>query len=181
MKVVSLSLVGLSSVAAFAPSMHTFNPCSTSSVRHSSQLHLFGGGGGSKKDGEKKGPGMMDQLAMFKKAQEMAQKKKKLDDELAAMEFTGTAADGKVTGTFKFIPITNPMDPNPDYEATRFDFDDEWYASASPEDLSVAVKECIEKGIEQTNEAVTKKYETLQGDLMEAFGGAAGGSGAPPS
>ena len=172
MKVAVLSLLTFSSVGAFAP-------IQTSTIHTSTQLHLFGGGG-DKKGGEKKGPGMMDQLAMFKKAQEMAQKKKKLDDELAAMEFTGTGADGKVTGTFKFIPISNPMDPNPDYDAIAFDFDDDWYASASPEDLSAAVKECVEKGIEETNKAVTKKYETLQGDLMEAFGGA-GGAGAPPS
>ena len=39
-------------------------------------LNLFGG----KKEGGDKGPGMMDQLNMFKKAQEMATKKKTLKD-----------------------------------------------------------------------------------------------------
>jgi hypothetical protein len=48
----------------------------------------------------------MDQLALFKKAQEMAQKKKQLDEELRKMDFTGTGADGKVKGAFKFIPVS---------------------------------------------------------------------------
>merc|ERR1719343_397880 len=62
----------------------------------------------------------MDQLAMFKKAQEMAKKKQQLDQELAAETFTGGAADGKVTVSCKFAPSKNPMDPQPDYLATGF-------------------------------------------------------------
>merc|ERR1712150_101763 len=131
-------------------------------------LNLFGKGG----DGEKKGgAGMMDQLAMFKKAQEMAQKKNKIDEELKKMDFSGSAAEGRVTAAFKYVPVSNPMDPNPDYEAVSFSFDDDFYESASPEDLSAAVKECIQNGIEETNKAVAEKYAVLQGDLMEAFGG----------
>ena len=72
------------------------------------------------------------------------------------------------------------MDPNPDYEAVSFEFDDEWYDATSPEDLSAAVKEAITDGVEKTNAAVVEKYQALQGDLMEAFGGAQGGD-APPS
>ena len=127
----------------------------------------------------------MDQLAMFKKAQEMAQKKNKLDQELANEDFVGEGADGKVKGTFKFVPIKNPMDPNPDYEAVSFEFDDEWYESATPEELSAAVKEAISAGIEKTNAAVIEKYQALQGDLMDAFSGAGapapGGEDAAPS
>ena len=59
--------------------------------------------------------------------------------------------------------------PNPDYEAKAFEFDDEWYESASPEELSTAVKEAINDGIEKTNAAVVAKYQALQGDLMQAF------------
>jgi DNA-binding protein YbaB len=120
---------------------------------------------------------MMDQLAMFKKAQEMAQKKNKLDQELASVTYEGSATNGKVKAVFKFIPIKNPMDPNPDYEAISFSFDDEWYKSASPEEISTAVKEAIQDGIKNTNDAVMKKYETMQADLLEAFGGLAGGKG----
>jgi DNA-binding protein YbaB len=169
MKISALSLLmSVGAVSAFAP-----QPTSTVS---STQLQLFGGGG--KKEGGEKAPGMMDQLAMFKKAQEMAQKKQKLDEELAAMNFQGTV-EGKVTAQFKFVPIKNPMDPNPDYEAVSFDFDDAFYESATPEDLSAAVKEAIEDGIKTTNEAVAIKYQSMQADLMAAFGGPEGA--APPS
>ena len=160
MRITALSLLlTLGSASAFAPQ--------SAPTQQSTQLNLFGGG--KKQGGESKGPGMMDQLAMFKKAQEMAQKKNKLDEELAKEEFVGEAADGKVKGKFKFVPVKNPMDPNPDYEAKAFEFDDEWYESASPEELSTAVKEAINDGIEKTNAAVVAKYQALQGDLMQAF------------
>jgi DNA-binding protein YbaB len=170
MKISALSLLmTVGAASAFAP-----QPPSTASL---TQLQLFGGGG--KKEGGEKAPGMMDQLAMFKKAQEMAQKKAKLDLELATLDFQGTV-EGKVTAQFKFVPIKNPMDPNPDYEATSFEFDDAFFESASPEELSAAVKEAIDDGIKTTNEAVAKKYETMQADLMAAFGGGPEGA-APPS
>lgn len=142
-------------------------PSSVSSS--STSLNLFGSGakGGG---GENKGPGMMDQLAMFKKAQEMAQKKKKLDEELQTMPFEGIAADGKVKVIFKYVPNMNPMDPNPEYEPASFDFDDEFFDSSSPEELSAAAKEAFDNGIESTNKAVAEKYSVLQSDLMEAFG-----------
>ena len=114
---------------------------------------------------------MMDQLAMFKKAQEMAQKKKKLDDELTKVDFTGSSSGATVTGTFKYVPISNPMDPNPDYEAVKFEFDDAFFASATPTELADAVKEAIKDGIDKTNMAVAEKYQSLQADLMAAFGG----------
>ena len=114
---------------------------------------------------------MMDQLAMFKKAQEMAQKKKELDNELSQMSFVGSSSNGKVKGNFKYVPNTNPMDPNPEYEPQNFEFDDEFYASASPEELSDAIKEAILNGIEVTNNAASEKYSVLQADLMAAMGG----------
>ena len=112
---------------------------------------------------------MMDQLAMFKKAQEMSSKKKKLDEELSKETFVGESANGKVKGNFKFVPIMNPLDPNPDYEAKSFEFDDEFFESSTPEELSESVKECVLSGIEKTNVAVAEKYAVLQSDLMEAF------------
>jgi DNA-binding protein YbaB len=133
-------------------------------------LNLFGSGN---KGGDAKGAGagMMDQLAMFKKAQEMASKKKEMDAELAMMSFEGIGADGKVKAAFKYVPNTNPMDPNPDYDAQSFEFDDDFFESSSPEDIAAAVKEAILNGIETTNTAVAEKYAVLQKDLMEAFGG----------
>lgn len=132
-----------------------------------SSLNLFGGGN---KGGQAKGPGMMDQLAMFKKAQEMAQKKKDLDNELSQMSFSGSSSDGKVKGSFKYIPNTNPLDPNPEYEPQSFEFDDAFFDSASPEDLAAAIKEAIQDGIEDTNKAVAEKYSVLQADLMSVMG-----------
>lgn len=144
-----------------------FNPTQRAASNNNWALYLFGQGA---KDGEKKGPGMMDQLAMFKKAQEMAQKKQKLDEELKKMDFEGVSQNEKVKASFKYVPIANPMDPNPDYEAQKFEFDDAFFASASAEELSTAVKESILNGIEKTNLAVAEKYTVLQKDLMEAFG-----------
>mmetsp|Transcript_24049 Transcript_24049/g.51129 ORF Transcript_24049/g.51129 Transcript_24049/m.51129 type:complete len:164 (+) Transcript_24049:110-601(+) len=154
---VFVAAMAIGGATAFAP-----NPTITSSS--ASQLNLFGGGS---KDGEAKGPGggMMDQLAMFKKAQEMAQKKQKLDQELASESYSGSAADGKVTVSCSFSPSKNPMDPQPDYKATGFDFDADWYEAASPEDLSTAVKEALMDGIDKTNEAVKEKYKLLEEDL----------------
>lgn len=99
----------------------------------------------------------------------MATKKKKLDEELKKEPFEGSGADGKVKAKIKYNPIMNPMDPNPDYEVTSFEFDDAYFESSSAEEISAGVKEAIMKGVEATNEAVQKKYATLQSDLMEAF------------
>jgi hypothetical protein len=142
----------------------------TSALNHrqttSSALNLFGNS--NKENSEKKGPGMMDQLAMFKKAQEIANKKKQLDEELAKESWEATSVDGKVKTVFKVLPSPNPMDPNPDYEATSFTFDPEWYKSATPEEISKGVKEAVMSGIEVTNAAVAEKYTSLQ---AMAFGG----------
>ena len=155
---VAVMTAGVSS--AFAPT-----PTTTSLP---SQLSLFGGGS---KDGDAKpGGGMMDQLAMFKKAQEMAKKKQKLDQELSSETFKGVAADGKVEASCKFVPSKNPMDPQPDYQAAGFDFDAEWYDSASPEDLSTAVKDALMNAIDVTNEAVKEKYMLLEEDIKNLQG-----------
>ncbi|MGK3750791.1 MAG: hypothetical protein ACI8RD_003091 [Bacillariaceae sp.] len=159
---VAITLMALGGANAFAPALQRSSSASTAS----SQLNLFGGGnkGG---DAAAKGPGggMMDQLAMFKKAQEMASKKQKLDEELAKEKYFGTAADGKVTVECKFSPSKNPMDPQPDYDAVGFDFDEEWYDSVTPEELSAAVKEAVIDGIEKTNVVVGEKYKILGEEL----------------
>lgn len=167
---VATIIFAIGATNAFAPQLNA--------RQQSSQLNLFGGG--AKGDGEKKGGGMMDQLAMFKKAQELAKKKNDIDKELSELEFFGESSDGKVKATFKFVPVKNPMDPNPDYLAEKFDFDDEWYESSSPEDISAAVKEAILSGINETNTKVAEKYQTLQGDVMGAMG-SLGGAAAPPA
>ena len=168
-------LLAIGSAAAFAP----VSRYSSSLRQQTQQLNLFGGGNKGGDAGAKKGPGMMDQLAMFKKAADMAKKKQALDNELAAETFEGQSADGKVTAMCKFAPSKNPMDPQPDYDTIGFDFDEEWYDSASPEDISASVKEAIMSGIEQTNTAVAEKYKVLEEDLKGAMG--ALGGAAPPA
>ena len=168
MKIVSLALL-FTAANAFSVGTQT-SVSSISRTTSTTVLNLFGG----KKEGNDAsitGPGFMDQMAMFKKAQEMAQKKQKLDEELQKEEFSGQAADGKVKAMLKFVPVKNPMDPNPDYEATKFEFDDDFYASASPEELSKAVTDALIDGIASTNQKVAEKYAVLQQDLMEAMGG----------
>lgn len=116
---------------------------------------------------------MMDQLAMFKRAQEVAQKKAALDKELQAEDFSGSAADGKVTASFKYIPIKNPMDPNPDYELVDLKLDDAFFEESSPEDLSAAIQEAYTNGVEECNKAVMEKYQSLTSELSDVFGEAA--------
>ena len=156
---VFVALMAASGASAFAPSQ-TSNSSPT-------QLGLFGGGNKEGGDGK---PGMMDQLAMFKKAQEMAQKKQKLDKELAAESFKGTAADGKVSVSCKFAPSKNPMDPQPDYQAAGFDFDEEWWEAASPEEIGQAIAEAYRDGIQVTNVAVQEKYKLLEEDIKSMTG-----------
>lgn len=168
LSVCGILVLSAHSALAFAPTVVTTTSTGASST---SSLHLFGGGGKKEAGGDGQGPGMMNQLAMFKKAQEVAQKKKKIDEELQAMPFTAEGAGGKVKAFFKYVPVMNPMDPNPDYEATSFEFDDEFYESASPEELGEACKEAVLSGVETINTVVAEKYAVLQQDLMEALGG----------
>lgn len=95
----NINMMKISLIAFFLVGTNAFSPL-VSIKKSSTSLNLFGGGGGNKDGGAKK-PNMMDQLGMFKKAQEIAQKKKNIENELAKIDYTGTAADGKVTATVK--------------------------------------------------------------------------------
>ena len=175
-------LLTLNGVAAFAPSQNLSRQPAVSTS--ATELGLFGGGGAkSSGDGAKKQPGMMDQLAMFKKAQELATKKKKIDEELAAGTYEGSAVDGKVKAVCKFVPSKNPMmEPNPDIEPVSFDFDDEWFESVTPEELSAAVQEAINNGVVKTTSAMSERYQELQASMAAAFAPAGGeGGGAAPA
>mmetsp|Transcript_10686 Transcript_10686/g.11446 ORF Transcript_10686/g.11446 Transcript_10686/m.11446 type:complete len:95 (+) Transcript_10686:130-414(+) len=84
--VVNVLILGCTN--AFAPALRR------SSSISSSQLNLFGGGN---KDGESKGPGggMMNQLAMFKKAQEMAKKETNLRSRFGKGNIQGKCSQRK--------------------------------------------------------------------------------------
>jgi len=113
----------------------------------------------------------MDQLAMFKKAQEVAQKKNELDKELAAMDTIGSAADGKVKITVKYVPAQLPSNPNPGYDVVAIDIDEEYLGEVSCEDLSSSLVEAIRNGEEKAAVLVAEKYQALQADLGEMLQG----------
>jgi hypothetical protein len=161
--------------APLAPQVGATATVASTRTTSPTALNLFAGGGGPKDGGgaTNKGPNMMDQLAMLRKAQEMAGKKKKLDEELQKQEFTGSSANGKVTGYFKYVAVTNPMDANPEYDPIRFEFDDAYFAGASATDLSASVREAMCKSMENINIGVGEKYKVLQADLMALMGGQA--------
>ena len=155
------SAILVASASAFAPD--------TNGSVSSTKLYLFGGGGG-KGEGES-GPGMMDQLAMFKKAQEVASKKNDLDKELQKMDIIGEAADGKVKVTIKYIPAKLPVNPNPGYDVIKVDIDEDYLGGVSSEDLSAGLVEAIRAGETQSTVLVTEKYQELQNDMAEMLGG----------
>lgn len=154
----------VSAATAFSPT--PMNAKSTTA------LNLFGG---KKEGGEKAGPmgGMMDQLAMFKKAQEIATKKKEIEEELKLLDFEASSENEKVSVTMKYIPSANPMDPQPDFEVTKFDFDDEWFESAAPEQLSSSIGEAYRAGIKATMLGSEEKFKVLAEDLQAMMGATA--------
>jgi hypothetical protein len=161
----SILIVSLSNVNGFL--------LLTPSAVQRTSLNLFGGGGGGKDSGgQPQQPGMMDQLAMFKKAQEIATKKRKLDEELQKTVYEGISTNENVKVMMKYVPVTNPMDPNPEYEPIQFIFDnDDYYNTVPVTDLSQDIQSALMNGIETINQRVAEKYATLQADLMEVLGG----------
>jgi len=111
---------------------------------------------------------------MFKKAQELAQKKKKLDDELANETIMGTAADGNIEITVKYIPPQLPANPTPGYEAAAVNINEEYLSQVSSEDLSVALVEAIRDGEKKATERVGEKYKELEEDMKGIMGGFGG-------
>mmetsp|Transcript_21574 Transcript_21574/g.27223 ORF Transcript_21574/g.27223 Transcript_21574/m.27223 type:complete len:172 (-) Transcript_21574:18-533(-) len=149
---------------------NAFAPSSTSGMA-STSLNLFGGkkeGGGA--GGNPMG-GMMDQLAMFKKAQEIAKKKQELDNEIAEMDIIGTAADGKIKVTVQYVPAQLPVNPSPGYDATNIDIDEDYLNEVSSEDLSAALVEAIRSGETKANEVVAEKYKSLEAEMSGILGG----------
>lgn len=169
-------LLAANGAAAFSTSSpgHRFQRTSrtSSSSSTTTSLYLFG----SKPKGEgsqAQQPGMMDQLNMFKKAQELSQKKAAIDNELANEKIVGTAADGNVKVTIKYIPPQLPMNPTPGYEAAEVDIDESYLGSVSAEDLSASLVAAIRDGEAKAAEIVGKKYKSLEEDMMRIMGGGA--------
>mmetsp|Transcript_36278 Transcript_36278/g.48616 ORF Transcript_36278/g.48616 Transcript_36278/m.48616 type:complete len:174 (+) Transcript_36278:49-570(+) len=158
----------IANASAFTPTFTRTSPTTSQTT-----LNLFGG---KKEGGGDKAPGMMDQLAMLKKAQEIATKKASLDKELATLDITGEAADGKVKCSVKYIPAQMPNSPEPYFDATGFDIDESYLESTSCDDLSAAVKAAYLDGETKCTEAVAEKYKVLQEDLGKYLGAMGGGA-----
>ena len=144
----------------------------------STSLNLFGS---KPKDPNAQGggPGMMDQLAMFKKAQELSQKKNDLDKELSNEKIMGTAADGNIEVEISYIPPQLPVNPSPGFEASNVNINEEYLASVSAEDLSTALVEAIRDGEKTATEKVTEKYKSLEEAMQEIMGSAAAATPKP--
>lgn len=115
----------------------------------------------------------MDQLAMFKKAQELSQKKIEIDKELANEKIVGTAADGNVKVTIKYVPPQLPVNPTPGYEAAEVDIDEAYLGSVSAEDLSASLVEAIRNGEAKAADLVGQKYKVLEEAMKSIMGGGA--------
>ena len=162
----------VTSASAFAPSQNARTTSTTS-------LNLFGGkkAGGDDKGGPMGGMGgMMDQLAMFKKAQEIAKKKQEIDQEIAKMEIVGKAADGKIKVTVQYIPAQLPTNPAPGYDATAVDIDEEFLKEVSSEDLSTALVDALRDAETSATAVVAEKYKALDAELSGILGGMQGGA-----
>ena len=165
---VCTSALLVASATAFSPSsVGRSATCSTAAASSSSALHLFGGG--NKGGGEAKGPGagMMDQLAMFKKAQEVASKKAELDKELQQTDIVGLAAEDKIKVTVKYIPAQLPANPNPGYDVVAIDIDEGYLADVACEDLNEALVEGIRAAETKATQMVAEKYQALQDDMQQ--------------
>ena len=164
-----LSLV---SSALLIASSSAFSPSGVSGpvAQQSSALNLFGGGNKGE-GGEASKPGMMDQLAMFKKAQEVASKKNELDKELQQIDIIGSAADDKIKVTVKYIPAQLPVNPNPSYDVVAIDIDETYLGEVASEDLSSALVDAIRDGETKATVLVAEKYKKLQTDMAEMLQG----------
>ena len=111
---------------------------------------------------------------MFKKAQEIATKKKKLDDELAQETITGSAADGNIEITVKYIPPQLPTNPTPGYEASAVNINEEYLESVACEELSEMIVEAIRDGESKATARVGEKYNELEDDMKGIMGGMGG-------
>mmetsp|Transcript_40976 Transcript_40976/g.46561 ORF Transcript_40976/g.46561 Transcript_40976/m.46561 type:complete len:185 (-) Transcript_40976:411-965(-) len=180
MKLFILLFSSVTTISAFS------TPSLTSQSTGITALNLFGGKKKSD-DAPKGGPmggmgGMMDQLAMFKKAQEIAKKKQEIEAELKEILFVGKSKSEKVTAQIKYIPSTNPIDPQPEYSVQGFEFDDDWFNDAAPEIISTEILEAYRAGIDDATKGSQEKFQALAEDLQNMMkGGGLPGVPAPPA
>ena len=161
------------SASAFSSTSRIGVTSNTNIQTTSTSLNLFGSKPKDPNADKQQQPGMMDQLAMFKKAQELAQKKNNLDKELAKEKIIGTAADGNIEITIQYVPPQLPISPSPGYEATDVNINEEYLKDVTAEDLSASLVEAIRNGEQRATEIVGEKYKVLEEDMKAIMGGGA--------
>mmetsp|Transcript_24363 Transcript_24363/g.36141 ORF Transcript_24363/g.36141 Transcript_24363/m.36141 type:complete len:176 (-) Transcript_24363:102-629(-) len=161
------------SIACLVSVSYAFCPLQTPSSQATSALNLFGGKKDGKDGSKPGGPGLLDQMALFKKAQEIQSKKAAIEKELGEVVFSGKSENEKVTASVKYVASKSPMDPQPEFSVEGFDFDDDWFNDATPEDLSSAVVEAYRAGVKETQAESEKQFQSLAKDLQEMMGGGA--------
>jgi len=161
------------SASAFSSTSRIGVTSNTNIQTTSTSLNLFGSKPKDPNADKQQQPGMMDQLAMFKKAQELAQKKNNLDKELAKEKIMGTAADGNIEITIQYVPPQLPISPSPGYEATDVNINEEYLKDVTAEDLSASLVEAIRNGEQRATEIVGEKYKALEEDMKAIMGGGA--------
>ena len=82
-----------------------------------SSLNIFWG----KKDGGEKRPGLMYQITIFNKVQQVASKNNDVDKDLSQTETIVLDSDRKVKITIKYVPTVLPAKPNPSYDVLTID------------------------------------------------------------
>mmetsp|Transcript_3368 Transcript_3368/g.4986 ORF Transcript_3368/g.4986 Transcript_3368/m.4986 type:complete len:167 (-) Transcript_3368:193-693(-) len=153
-----LLLLAVSTANAFS-----FSKSSFQSTRHSTtELSLFGG---KKADGSK--PGFMDQMAMLKKAQEVAMKKVAIDKELSQLSFVGEAASGKVKVTVKYIPPQPQQHPYPGYEGTAVDIEEAYLQNSGADELGEALTEALSDAYKKCQLEVSTKMQEFALQFQE--------------
>lgn len=116
------------------------------------------------------GGGMMDQMKMFQKAQEIAKKKNNIDKDIANMDMIGSSVDGKIKVTVKYTAAKIPVTPQASYDIVNVDIDDVYFNEASAEDLSANIVEAVKAGQQVAAETVMKEYQSLQEDITGLAG-----------
>ena len=166
-------ILTVTSASAFSSTSRIGVTSNTNIQTTSTSLNLFGSKPKDPNADKQQQPGMMDQLAMFKKAQELAQKKNNLDKELAKEKIMGTAAEGNIEITIQYVPPQLPISPSPGYEATDVNINEEYLKDVTAEDLSASLVEAIRNGEQRATEIVGEKYKALEEDMKAIMGGGA--------
>jgi DNA-binding protein YbaB len=164
-----ISLLLLATVSLVSVNGFVLLPVVKNSSFSTTKLSLFGG---KKESGDKKGPGFLDQMAMLKKAQEVAMKKMAMDKELSQISFVGEGgAGGKVKATVKYVPP--PPMQQPSYEGSAITIDETFLQSSNVDELGEAITEALSNAYQKASSEVTTKMTEFAFQMQDMMKGMA--------